>query len=225
MSDYTPTTDFSAKDALLTGNPLKKIQGADIDAEFDAIETAVATKYDSADLATQAQAEGGTSNAVLMTPLRTAQQLAGQSFDTVTKSKTANETVNNSATPQDDDDMAGFTIDANTDYAITGLFRMQAKAASDLRFGTNSSVAPDTIVMDFHIGAGSAVITSGDQLNGDSDVAFLTTDTDTEVLIQVWGMLKQGGTGGTFTFQWAQWSAQVENTVMQSGSFLTLSKI
>jgi hypothetical protein len=69
------------------------------------------------------------------------------------------------------------------------------------------------------------VITSGDQLNGDSDVAFVTTDTDTEVLIQVWGMLKQGGTGGTFTLQWSQWTAQVENTVMQSGSFLTLSKI
>lgn len=46
MSNYTPITDFSAKDALITGNPLKKIKGADFDPEFDAIQTAVATKVD-----------------------------------------------------------------------------------------------------------------------------------------------------------------------------------
>lgn len=35
---YTKTTDFAAKDALLTGNPLKLIKGTEIGAEFDAIE-------------------------------------------------------------------------------------------------------------------------------------------------------------------------------------------
>ena len=35
---YTPITDFSAKDALVTGNPLKIIMGADFDAEFTEIE-------------------------------------------------------------------------------------------------------------------------------------------------------------------------------------------
>lgn len=46
MSDYTKTTDFAAKDALLTGNPSKTVLGAEIDAEFDNIETAVNTKLD-----------------------------------------------------------------------------------------------------------------------------------------------------------------------------------
>lgn len=72
MSDYTPTTDFSAKDALTTGDPEKIILGSDIDVEFDAINTAVATKYDSTDLASQANAEAESSNTVLMTPLRVA---------------------------------------------------------------------------------------------------------------------------------------------------------
>jgi hypothetical protein len=108
---------------------------------------------------------------------------------------------------------------------IHGILRMGAKAASDLRFGTNSSVAPSVIVMDFHIGAPSAVVVSGDQLNGDTDEAFVTTDTDGDVLIQVWGLLVQGGTGGTFTFQWSQWTAVAENTVMRSGSFLTMSTV
>lgn len=47
MSNYTPITDFSAKDALSTGNPSKVILGSEVDAEFDAISTAVATKIDS----------------------------------------------------------------------------------------------------------------------------------------------------------------------------------
>ena len=69
MSDYTPITDFSVKDGLTTGDAEKIISGADFDAEFAAIQTAVATKYDSNDIASQAQAEGLTSNVVLCTPL------------------------------------------------------------------------------------------------------------------------------------------------------------
>lgn len=42
-----------------------------MDTEFDNIATAVSTKYDSNDLSSQAEAEAGTSNTVLMTPLRT----------------------------------------------------------------------------------------------------------------------------------------------------------
>lgn len=44
MSDYSRQKDFSAKDALSTGNPNKVIKGSDVDAEFDAIVTATASK-------------------------------------------------------------------------------------------------------------------------------------------------------------------------------------
>lgn len=44
MSDYTKTTDFSAKDALASGDPEKLAVGADVDAEYDAIAVAVASK-------------------------------------------------------------------------------------------------------------------------------------------------------------------------------------
>jgi hypothetical protein len=46
MSNYTKLTDFASKDALATGNALKRIKGTEIDDEFDAIATAVATKTD-----------------------------------------------------------------------------------------------------------------------------------------------------------------------------------
>lgn len=46
MANYTPTTNFTAKDALSSGNPAKVIKGTEFDAEFSAIQTAVGTKAD-----------------------------------------------------------------------------------------------------------------------------------------------------------------------------------
>lgn len=73
MSDYTITTDFSPKDSLPENDPEKLILGADLDVEFEAIAAAIATKFDSDDIATQAQAEAEASNSVLMTPQRVAE--------------------------------------------------------------------------------------------------------------------------------------------------------
>lgn len=46
MADYTQSTDFSAKDALATGDPAKVIYGADIDAELALVSSAIASKVD-----------------------------------------------------------------------------------------------------------------------------------------------------------------------------------
>ena len=48
MSNYSQTTDFSAKDSLASGNASKVIKGSDVDTEFSAIATAIATKRDTA---------------------------------------------------------------------------------------------------------------------------------------------------------------------------------
>lgn len=40
MTTYVKTTDFLAKDSLLTGNPSKKVKGSEIDTEFNNIATA-----------------------------------------------------------------------------------------------------------------------------------------------------------------------------------------
>lgn len=57
MSDYSKTTNFTAKDALSTGDPNKVIKGATHDTEFDNIETAVTTKSN--------KVISGTTNAVI----------------------------------------------------------------------------------------------------------------------------------------------------------------
>lgn len=46
MSDYTKAVDFAAKDALTTGDPAKVVKGTEINTEFTAIATAIATKAD-----------------------------------------------------------------------------------------------------------------------------------------------------------------------------------
>lgn len=44
MSNYTKLTAYDTKDSLTTGDPLKRIKGTELDDEFDAIATAIATK-------------------------------------------------------------------------------------------------------------------------------------------------------------------------------------
>ena len=51
MTDYTKATNFTSKDSLSTGNPLKIVKGTEIDTEFNNIQTAVATKTDNANAA------------------------------------------------------------------------------------------------------------------------------------------------------------------------------
>ena len=46
MSDYSKSTNFTAKDGLSSGDPNKRINGALFDSEFDPISTAVASKID-----------------------------------------------------------------------------------------------------------------------------------------------------------------------------------
>lgn len=63
MANYTRSTNFTAKDALASGNPSKVILGSEHDAEYDAIATAIATKLDSngsaASLTALPAAQGG----------------------------------------------------------------------------------------------------------------------------------------------------------------------
>jgi hypothetical protein len=46
MANYSKLTNFATKDALLTGDPLKVVKGTEIDDEFEALETSIATKAD-----------------------------------------------------------------------------------------------------------------------------------------------------------------------------------
>ena len=68
MSDYVKTTNFTAKDALTTGDPAKLIKGSLFDTEYDDIATAVATKYDVGDMAVNATAAALVSTVTIINP-------------------------------------------------------------------------------------------------------------------------------------------------------------
>ena len=70
MADYSQVNDYSEKDALATGDPLKLIKGSDIDADLAAISSAVASKFDSTDIATAGEAQAGVDNTKVITPAR-----------------------------------------------------------------------------------------------------------------------------------------------------------
>lgn len=46
MSNYTKSVNFAAKDSLSHGNSAKIVRGTEINTEFDAIATAIASKAD-----------------------------------------------------------------------------------------------------------------------------------------------------------------------------------
>lgn len=51
MSDYVKSTDFASKDTLPSGDSAKIVRGTEIDAEFEALEVAIATKANTSDVA------------------------------------------------------------------------------------------------------------------------------------------------------------------------------
>lgn len=78
MSNYTKATNFASKDALLTGNPSKIVKGTEIDNEFNAISTAVSTKFDTASLAAPGPIGATTPAAITGTNIQATSYNGGQ---------------------------------------------------------------------------------------------------------------------------------------------------
>jgi hypothetical protein len=166
MSDYTQVVDYSAKDALSSGDPNKLVKGSDVDSDLSAISTAIATKYDSNDLASQAQAQAGSDNTVLMTPLRAEEHVAAY----VAENGGMLLDIHALADPNADtvlgwDDSAGAVIG----YTLH---------ASILHSGTELSVDHDAatnFVANEHIDHSAVSVTAGTGLSGGGTIAATRT--------------------------------------------------
>lgn len=82
MSDYTQIVYFAPKDSLITGNPAKKVKGTELDAELAAISTAILSKLDSGDVASNAEAAALASTSKLITPASLLYGIANGNFQT-----------------------------------------------------------------------------------------------------------------------------------------------
>lgn len=128
MSNYTKITDFGAKDSLISGDPLKVIRGSEIDDEFDAIATAVATKYDTATANTALDAKA---------------DLAGDTF-TGPVVLPAGSAAAPSLTFVSDTDTGIYSSGANTlDFSTGGAQRVSINSTGKVGIGTS----PNTLAM------------------------------------------------------------------------------
>src|SRR3990167_750579 len=190
MTDYVKTTEFGVKDALTTGDPNKTILGASFDVEFDDIATAVATKYDVDSVGSQAQAEAGTSNDVLMTPGRVtnwAQYNSGSVAD-----------LQALADPGADripfwDESANALVWGT---AATGLTITTTTISVDHDAATN-------FVADEHVAHSGVTLTAGDGIDGGGDISASRSFAVDSTVLRTTGNFTIAGTiaaTGAWTF-------------------------
>lgn len=163
MSDFVVSQDYSDKDGLASGDPEKLILGTDLETEFSAIAVAIASKYDSSDIASQAQAQAAASNAVLLTPARIsdwARYNSGILYDLqLLADPNADRLVF-----WDDSAGAGAFLTLGTGLAITDTTIAVSAAAVD----------HDTLlnfVADEHVAHSGVTLTAGEGLTGGGTIA------------------------------------------------------
>ena len=136
--------------------------------------------------------------------------------------KTAAETVNNSATLQDDDDLT-FAIGANEVWIFWVLLLHKGHGSAGLKAAfsapagaagsynarrTNSAGAVNIENYSTSLGGG---FSSRGNLNGKAAMAH--------------GVVRNGGTAGNFTVQWAQQTARASNTTLEADSYLLAIRV
>lgn len=198
MSDYNQSVFFGPKDALTTGDPAKKILGTEVDNELSLVSSAIASKFDTNDFATQAQAEAGTSSTVIMSPLRSRQHgdlrypLLSNNLSDVTAA-TARTNLGVPATT--------LTLTAGVGLSGGGDLSANRTFTVDLNeLGTETSIAAgDFIAMVDITDSGSQKITFANieaTLNHDSLAGFVANEhiNHTSVSISAGNGLTGGGT-------------------------------
>lgn len=141
--------------------------------------------------------------------------------------KASDETVNNSSSLQNDDELF-IPLDANSTYIFDGLITYTSGTTADFQMdftapagatgrrwlinGASTITACSTTAMNFNGGAIDASATGIGATGGTCDVPIKGTVTTT-------------GTSGTFQVQWAQNTADASDTTVKAGSYLYWRKL
>lgn len=145
MTDYVKSTNFTSKDALASGNPLKIVKGTEFDIEFNNIAVAVATKADIIN-----PALSGVPTAPTATAGNNTTQLATTAFVTAadTVAVAAAATAAASAYPTKAGTGAtgtwGISISGNAATATSATNATNATYASTAPTGNNSTLIGNT---------------------------------------------------------------------------------
>ena len=134
--------------------------------------------------------------------------------------KTANETVNNSATPQNDDHLL-FSVAANQVYAVSGyLFVSAANSSPGFRCDWTGPTGATATWAVTNIRAGTAPVQT--DLGTDGTISLAT---GANRFVRVHGLFVISSTAGTIQFRWAQNSAHASNTTVLERSYFEVTKL
>lgn len=157
--------------------------------------------------------------------------IAPGGVDHYVKVKSADETVNNSATLQNDDHLF-FTINPSEIWVATfHLFVSAASATPDLKFACSLPTSPTASAMGI-IGAATTVATNeGDahiQSFTDATVALTVgvqadSSSNSHVIYSVY--VENGANAGTAQLQWAQSTANASDSKVRKGSYMVAHRV
>jgi hypothetical protein len=181
MANYVKSTNFTSKDSLPTGDPLKVVKGTEIDVEFNNIATAVTSKADSA-----SPTFSGTPFAPTASPGTNTTQIATTAFVVSERNTEATLTNKTLTTPKVDvineaTSAAGVTVDGV-------LLKDGSVASSALGSGTPSASTFLRGDRTWASGLGEANVQTFN-----SSGTWTKPLSGTMARIQVWG----GGAGGS----------------------------
>lgn len=131
--------------------------------------------------------------------------------------KTADETVSNSSTLQNDNSLL-FAVSANKTYAFCILMFADILATSDFKYGLSlpASATANWMKAGGFYSAGSLSYFTADATNA---IEVSITNPKPYHIMQ-WGEVITGASSGTVNFQWCQKLATVEDTKMLKGSMI-----
>ena len=138
----------------------------------------------------------------------------------IVKVKTADETVNTSATLQNDDHLVA-TVVASTNYRFRLMLILDVETASDFKMAlTMPAGATLTAIVYSLIADANGVSTLSNAWDGTS-LAILNVSTTPGALVAE-GLLSISTTAGSVQVQWAQNTSVAEDTIVKKGSYLDL---
>lgn len=132
--------------------------------------------------------------------------------------KTVDETVNNSATLQNDDQLV-IAVPANTKWEVDGVFRFNSGTTPDIK-AKFTVPASATLKWNFFAQAGTFL-----GFQQDETTTATVDGIAAPVACLVKGILTVGATAGNLQLQWAQATANASNTIVQIGSYLKLRRM
>ena len=196
MSDYIKATNFATKDTLSTGNPNKIIKGTEIDTEFNAIASAVASKSDInsptfTGIPAAPTATAGTNTTQLATTA-----FVGTAVSTATGALGTMSTQNANAVA-----ITGGTVTGITDLAVADGGTGSSTAAGAL---TNLGAYPATNPNGYTSNAGTVTsVATGNGLQGGTitstgTLSVACPDFNT-VGSYAWGLSNRNDANGTYT--------------------------